>query len=517
MNLYAAAFLVALATTAAAAEETIRFPIQRFQVDGNTVLPGDDIQSALKPYLGEGRDFADVQRALEALEALYRRAGYGAMQVYLPEQELNQGVVTLKVVEAKLGEVHIEGNQYFGEQNIRRALPALKEGAVPNTAKVARDLRLANDSPSRRMVVSLQGGDTPQLVDVAVKVTDEKPWRAFALADNTGDDETGRSRLSFGYQHSNLFDRDHVLTAQATTSPEKPSKVKIFGLGYRLPIYGWGDSLTLYGGYSNVDSGALQGLFNVNGKGKVAGARYALDLPARGDYQHKLLLGVDWRRFETQTTFASGTQLPDSTYTLRPASLTYQAQRQGPRWSYDFNLGAAYNMGQDYELERATGRQGARLNYGIARLGGNLYFSLPAEWTVHAGLNAQFSDDALPAGEQFGLGGANSVRGFDERALSNDSGLSVSFEGYTPELTRGRLGDGLNLRALAFADWGRVSRNLALPGEAHDDELAGAGLGLRLGWGKYASLKVDVASALKDGGNRQRGDTKAHVSAVVSY
>jgi len=71
------------------AEQALKFPIKSYRVEGNTVLPDERVQSTLAPFAGEDRDFADVQHALEALESLYRTAGYGALQVYLPEQELN--------------------------------------------------------------------------------------------------------------------------------------------------------------------------------------------------------------------------------------------------------------------------------------------------------------------------------------------------------------------------------------------------------------------------------------------
>jgi hemolysin activation/secretion protein len=69
--------------------------------------------------------------ALEALEAAYRERGYNVVTVELPEQELNGGVVQLRVVETKIGRVSVKNNQYFDEANIRRSLPALQEGSRP--------------------------------------------------------------------------------------------------------------------------------------------------------------------------------------------------------------------------------------------------------------------------------------------------------------------------------------------------------------------------------------------------
>ena len=46
---------------------------------------------------------------LEALEAAYRERGYNVVTVELPEQELNGGVVQLRVVETRIGRVSVKG------------------------------------------------------------------------------------------------------------------------------------------------------------------------------------------------------------------------------------------------------------------------------------------------------------------------------------------------------------------------------------------------------------------------
>ncbi len=53
----------------------IRFEISRFDVSGNTLLPAADVTAAVAPFAGKNRDFGDVQRALEALEAVYHARG----------------------------------------------------------------------------------------------------------------------------------------------------------------------------------------------------------------------------------------------------------------------------------------------------------------------------------------------------------------------------------------------------------------------------------------------------------
>src|SRR5208337_901179 len=101
-------------------------------------LAADKINSILAPFTGKGKDFGTVQEALEALEKAYHDRGYTTVQVLLPEQELENGVVRLNVAETRIGHVKIEGNKFFDESNIRRSMPALREGQTPNINDVSK-------------------------------------------------------------------------------------------------------------------------------------------------------------------------------------------------------------------------------------------------------------------------------------------------------------------------------------------------------------------------------------------
>ena len=95
----------------------LRFDIARFTVEGNSLLAADEIERLVGPFTGGQRDFGDVQRALEALEGAYRARGYSAVQVYLPEQDLEKGEVVLRVVEARIRAVEERGNKHFDDGN----------------------------------------------------------------------------------------------------------------------------------------------------------------------------------------------------------------------------------------------------------------------------------------------------------------------------------------------------------------------------------------------------------------
>src|SRR6185436_4273423 len=90
-----------------------RFDITRYSVEGNTLLKQENIERVLAPFAGPGKDFADVQRALEALQLAYQKEGWGGVEIRLPEQELDKGEVKLRVVEPKIANVTVEKNEFF--------------------------------------------------------------------------------------------------------------------------------------------------------------------------------------------------------------------------------------------------------------------------------------------------------------------------------------------------------------------------------------------------------------------
>src|SRR6185295_8975553 len=105
------------------------------------------------------------------------------------------------------------------------------------------------------------------------------------------------------------------------------------------------------------------------------------------------------------------------------------------------------------------------------------------------GFNGQYTKDALVSGEQFGLGGPDSVRGYQLREVSNDRGYSTQAELYTPDFARKfGLSDSYKARALAFYDWGSAQRNKAVAGDLVRDSISSIGLGVRLTYGKMVNL-----------------------------
>ncbi|WDZ96442.1 ShlB/FhaC/HecB family hemolysin secretion/activation protein [Herbaspirillum sp. WKF16] len=524
------------AAVATSADE--RFEIKRFQVDGNTLLPAQQIEQLVAPYSGPGRVYGDVQRALEALENAYGGAGYSAVQVYVPEQELTSGVVHIQVAETVIGKVTVADNKYFSEQNIRASIPALKEGAAPNLRKISESVQLANDNPAKQVNVTLVSGEDDKAVDANIAVTDNNPVRVILTLDNTGSADTGNWRTGVALQHSNLFNRDHVATVAYTTSPDNPSgsKVDVYSLGYRVPLYSVGDSLDFIYGKSNVSSGkslTLGSTLAITGKGDIYALRWNHFFARQGESTSRLVTGIDYKKLDSTCSINGFNGLFETCqpYSTMPVSLTYSGQRQSVGEMVDYNIGVARNiaMGQAHSSSAlglsdrysavASGRSAADY-FVILRGGASLFKGFASDWQMRLAITGQATSNALVPAEQFGLAGATTVRGLSERAVATDSGAIVNAEVYTPELLAKTELKG-NLRLLAFFDAGRGFNNNAggstlIPSTT---TVASLGVGARYALGRDFNLRLDVARVSLSGTSttEKRGDLNAHLSATLGF
>lgn len=490
------------------APPTLRFRVTEFVVEGDNPLRPEETEKVLRGFTGQHEGLEGLLAAADALEKHLANAGYAFHRVSLPQQTLVDGVVRLKIVQFRVKRISLKGNQFFDRDNILDSVPGLKVGAAPNTRELSRELDLANAHPSKDLKLTFRDSPEAPGIEAQLKVSDRPVQEFFANLNNTGTKQTGNTRLSLGYQHSNLFNRDLVLTLTGTTSPEKPSRVEQYGINLVAPVYPWSGSLRAYLVDSDVDSGQVADFFDVAGAGRSVGVSYTQKLLRAGALRQSLTLRLEDKHFTSDVNFSGAPIGVD--VRSRPLSLRYTGEYPAAWGAGSYYMAYAANLsgGGDNDADAyAASRSGAAQNWDTLRLGATGDYLLPRGWLVHGRLDGQYSDEPLISGEQFGIGGANSVRGFDERALAGDSGAAASLELWGPPMSQ-------SLRLLGFVDLGYRKLEDPLPTDDSSVTLASTGLGLRWSWQEQLSIRADLARvargapSLDDG----PGDVRAHFS-----
>ena len=517
--------LVGLAASGQA--QVARVQVNEFVVTGNTLLPPETLDAALAPFKGE-RTLDELKLAAQAVQALYRDAGYGAVIAYVPEQSGSPGRATIAVLEGRISRVEVIGNSQFTADNIRRSLPALQVGTTPQVRLLDTQVRLANENPAKRIALTLEPGQQAGEVDARVMVVEQSPSFWTLAVDNSGNDSTGMYRGYVRYQQADLWDLDHVLSFQVGTSLTEPSSALSIGGNYRIPIYEYGMTADIFAAYSDANAGSTftaAGVLNFNGSGEVAGVLLTKYLERLGEFDPQLGVGLDLRLFlnncDIQGLPAGACGSAGESVTVNPLTIAYSAQRGGKNPA-GFSVGLSQNLGLAGPNGSAANfdavRPGAPKYYTLFRVGGNGAVSLPSQWQLQGRLSGQLTADALIPGEQFGIAGANTVRGYIEREVVGDQGVAGSVELYAPPMLEPFGTQQAMLQGLAFVDAGKVWNHLDTPcvGTSSICPLASVGLGLRAAF-RGLQLRVDVGYALKDGNSTMAGDIRANFLATYSF
>jgi len=500
---------------------SLTFSVERFSVSGDNPLDAATTDAALAPFVGEHAGMEGLLAARDALEQALRGAGHSFRRVVLPPQTLSGGAVMLEVVSTTLDAVHVEGNQHFSTESIRRSLPELVPGAAPDVRRLSRALHVANQHPSKKLKANFRASDTaPDALDAVVNVIDRKPWSVFGNLNNIGNKETGYTRLTVGGQYSNVTGHDDIFTGSFTTAPDNADDVQQYGAFYQVPVYQLAGWFTAFYVKSDVDVGNVQNIFDISGSGEFIGFNFKHDLIGVGRYRHSLTVGLQDRLFDTAIASAI-TGLPfealSTKVRTRPWSLRYDGGYNWATTSLDFyadftqNLSfGGHNRLSSYQAVRAPADPGWK----AMRFGGLVTQRLPRDFLGVAKITGQYASEALIPGEQLGFGGDRSVRGFEQRTIAGDRGVQLNLELWTPPVP-----ELYGVRFLAFFDAAHKVLEDPLIGQRPNDTMSSAGVGARWQWRDqvFATLDYGHPLASADGEAADSGTSKVHFNLEFRY
>lgn len=486
-----------------------RFDVFEFEIEGNTVLSVTDVEQAVTPYLGEGKTMADVEAARATLEKTYQDRGYLTVFVDIPEQQVSQGVVQLKVLEGRVERLAVVGSRYFSQGFIRDQVPELASGAVPNFNVVQTQLAEVNRTEDRRVQPVLRPGRTPGTVEAELKVSDRAPVSGSIELNNRHPQFTTPWRLSATASYNNLFQRDHTLSMTAMLAPAHPQQSQVLALSYTVPLPG-SEAWLGYLVHSNSTVSPL-GAATVLGKGNIFGLRRVNTLPGTAAYTHGLTWGFDLKDLSEDTVVGSDRSATPARYV--PFALAYNGT-----WQHSDTAQTSLSLTDAFALRSIMRRkvdcgvwgqldqfdckrEGADGSFATLRFDVRHTRNVLGAWSAQWRAAGQITSGRLISAEQYALGGADTVRGYLESEAVGDQAVLGSFELRSPNwATRWQEGKQTSINELSahgFVDVGRVYTISALPDQRSSQALAGLGLGLKLRAYKAYSGSLDLAWPLK--------------------
>lgn len=511
------ALMAGLVPAAVGAQEA--FDIFEYQVEGNESLPVDAIEKAVYPFLGEGRDVKDVEKARAALEQAYRDAGFLTVQVVVPEQEVKDKVVRLTVVGGKLSKLRVVGSRYYAQGRILERAPALKEGDTLYFPDVQKDVAGLNRTAALRVVPVLRPGPKFGTTEIDLNVTDQRPYGFNAALNNYYSPNTTELRLSVGARYDNLWQRGHAIAMTAQTSPQDTQEVKAFSASYAIPLDGNAGTLAAYVVASNSNV-AVVGNQAVLGKGSIAGLRWNKPLPPVGGFNQSATVGADYKDFQ-QNIGQPGQPAIEQPIHYVPGVVSWNASRLGAKGLTGLSTGFTFGIRglSDDEAVFANRRFNASGNFGVWRFEASRMQNLGSNLSAFVQIDGQKASGPLIVNEQFLGGGASqtSVRGYLEAEVAGDDGTHATVE-LRRNIPTKPISEALaELQVLAFSDGVYVVTQDPLPGQASYAWLSSAGLGLRARTTNGLRLRLDVGVPFKSTQYTEAGKPAAQFQVSYQY
>ncbi|MGV3661863.1 MAG: ShlB/FhaC/HecB family hemolysin secretion/activation protein [Prosthecobacter sp.] len=480
--------------------------VREYRVRGNKILKPVEIEEAVYPFMGPGRNENDIEQARQALEKTYKSKGYQTVYVEVPQQTGARGVIYFNVVEATVGRLRVKGSRYFLPSSIKAHARSMAEGSVPNFNEVQKDIVALNRWRDRKITPELRAGVVPGTVDIDLKVEDKLPLHGSLELNNQHNANTAPLRLNGSLSYSNLWQRGHTLGLSFQVAPEKLSDGTVYSAFYSAPLESVeGLSVMLTGTIQDSNISTLGG-GAVIGKGSIVGLRLMKTLPSASGYFHSLSFGMDYKDF-VQDVNAGGAVI-SSPIKYFPFTLAYSASQVKEKSYTEFNAALVFHLSQlgGSRSEFNARRFGAKDNFFYLRGDLSHTHDLPGGFQAYARVQGQASPTPLINTEQIAGGGPNTVRGYLIATQLGDSGIFGSLELRSPSF----IGDGKSKenewRAYGFLDAGKLYSNQTLPGEARGHDIASIGVGTRFRYLDHLFGSLDLGMPLITQPNANRGN-----------
>jgi hemolysin activation/secretion protein len=518
----ALAISLGLAMPVCAQDAPKAFDVNEYVVDGNTTLQALDIETAVYPFLGPDKTMDDVGGARDALQKAYQAHGFQSVVVDLPPQQVKGGIIRFQVTENAIGHIRVEGANWRSPKDIRDAVPALREGDVPNFTQAQQQLTDVNKRGGAQVVPVLTPGRLPQTMDVTLKVTDSKPLHASLEVNNDHSVNTPELRTVASIRDDNLFQKGQAASLTYIVAPQDRNAAEVYAGSYLVPL--GNDWSVLASGYkSNSNANAVGGT-TVLGKGNAFGFTFVRNLSSHGEYSQSLSLGVTRKHFDQNIQLGENTSKSPITYI--PVTVSYQGQSAGEKTIDTIGIGATagFRAGSSSAAEFDNQRYKARQDFFYMKFDGGHTRIFDNGFSLAGRLGVQLSTSSLISSEQYAAGGESTVRGYLEAEQTADHGAIGSIEFRSPSIAP-HIGSWVNdWRFHAFVDAAHLVLMNALPqpvdlnnpdaGSTRKTsyDLSSVGLGSRFQIFNIATGAFEVAYPFNNGQGTRAHDTRIHFS-----
>lgn len=407
------------------AVDEIEFTIKKIKVEGVTQYPPEQIKKIFAPLEGKQVSLEALRKAADQLESRYRADGFFLVRVFVPPQQVKDGLFSIRVVEGYIEAAFAEGGTDAAQQLVERLLAPVVGKKPIDLQSLEQALLILNDIPGVRAAGVLRQGSALGASELVVSLIDPPKVSSLFSVNNSLSRSLGEwntnfnvninnpsatrpGQLSLGLSTSVLNEYLRAVTARYSTFVGDQGMVVSMGglaasaklgaslVGIESNSYSYGPRVRYPLKRSRGLSLFVDGGLTLNhSRTTSSGAEIIADSSTVADVS---LAAVDLGRLNGNTEATVGiSQGLDALGSIGPGSANASASGYTQRFT--------------------------KLKYSASRLQG-----LPQDFSLQMNLQGQWSSDTLLSGEQILFGGSALGRAYDSGAVAGDSGFGLLME-----------------------------------------------------------------------------------------
>ena len=458
--------------------------VERFAIEGNTVFDAEELDRVLAPYTDKPLSFSQLLQARSDITKYYTDRGYITSGAYLPPQKLQDEVVKLQIIEGYLEDIEITGNQRLNSDYLSSRLQKASNTLQQEELLAALQL-LQQDPLIDTISAELEAGTRPGAGILNVKVTEADSFTTPLAIDNRRAPSVGSFRRQLAINQGNLWGfGDNLSLAYSDTEGSEA-----FDGSYAIPLNANNGTLTIRGGVSGSE--VVEAPFNrLNILGDSHYYELAWRQPVIQTPTQEFALGITASRRQSDISSLL------EAFNIPPSELSPGADENGQTRVFALRFFQEWTIRNRREVIAARSQFSLGLGIFDATVNETASDSRFLAWQGQAQWTRQFATDtsllirggvqlattSLLASERFGLGGANTIRGYRQDLLLTDNAAFASVEVRLPVLRIDRLNGVVQLAP--FMDLGTAWNN---DSETIESNIASIGVGLRLLLANFAA------------------------------
>ena len=494
-------------------EQTVQ--IKNFQFSGNKLLTDQELQSIVEKWKGRTLTFEDLQNVITDIQEYYsskNRIG----KALLPEQEIKDGIVSIKIIEGVLGDVVVEQTSpkpRMAVETVKKYFKGEKDSAYIDTKDLQRKIFILNDLAGVNATGTYEQGKKEGESNFKVTLQDTPFFKGEVVAANYGSKSTGSNQALANLSFNNISGIGDLFTVNGI----KSSGSDYVQGSYAVPILY--DGLKLALNASKLNYQTLSSFSSTNqskGDAKTYGANFTYPVFRTDRVSVNAKVGYETKDYLNTNVLTAAT-ISDYKIDNMTAGLNgFLYNNDQSSISYNANVTFGRLKINDAAQETSDNTS-AKTKGSFEKLAFNISRNQPlpdlknTNWLIS--VDGQTANKNLNSSEQMSLGGPYAVRAYPTGQGSGSQGVILKTElqyPYDKNLTFGPFLDVGFIKQYinTYTDWQGSTR------AKNDYSLAATGI---TGTYKYNEFNVNGTLAYRIGDNPLRTSTGEQLNADNDY